>query len=489
MGKLVKQISQSQLAEWGCDPESKIEYYDGKILVIDDPDTEDPFPVAAKAGVSALFAIAIFTHAPFVAATFALYSACKVIGTVRGLYGGDSDLANRIARDLGLSDDVGDSVGGAPVQAAQAAQAIAEGWAPMPPEPTGERQPIGANTRLNAVNASAQTVARKPKGAIDALLESPFLSRSMFGAQRTGKTYLAACASRRLKEERGTAIFHINLMSYGTEDDGYWAHATRSVRADLTMMDSKESIPFVMDAIKTVREFIDTPNSVLIVDEWAWLAAKQNIHAPILAKLLKELVNQIASLSSAGTKRQRGLWLIAPTFVAGEMVQEGKAAKSLQLVYVTIHPDRSVDWNGNRIGFSEELFEQVKFNFPIEMPNSMSLPDEDRVVYIDRQWMGTGELSIPDQRSRLNNLFKTPESQSIALLESKLQERYALVAQRGKPQDVALATAVLEDSQGMSQRDAIALMIGDTPIATIAKGTGIPESEIKAIYEWVKSNG
>ena len=265
---------------------------------------------------------------------------------------------------------------------------------PPPVQPTPA---IGNSTRLDAIEVQSQTVQTattqrsQPKNALSTLLASPYVSRAIFGAQRTGKSYLAAVASLELAK-KGTNVFHINLMSYGDEDAIYWQHARKSIRCDLASMSVNEGKPFIKDAIAVVAEFVQTPNSLLIVDEWAYICSTSTPHLNSLFGLLNDLAGQIASLSSAGIKRQRGLWVIAPEFVAGAMVPQGKAAKKLQLLYATIHPDRSIDWNGNAIGFSDELFQQIKNNFPIDLPDSMELPNCDRIAYIDRQWMPIGEL-------------------------------------------------------------------------------------------------
>jgi len=81
--------------------------------------------------------------------------------------------------------------------------------------------PIGNTTCLGAVEVPASPAADSSHEAtaLSALLTSPFLSRAWFGAQRTGKSYLAAVASLELSK-RGISIYHLNLASYGDEDAG-----------------------------------------------------------------------------------------------------------------------------------------------------------------------------------------------------------------------------------------------------------------------------
>lgn len=232
---------------------------------------------------------------------------------------------------------------------------------------------------------------RQRETALDALLASPYISRALFGAQRTGKSYLAAVASRKLSEQ-GTKTYHLNLASFGTEDDEYWVHATKSVRGDLpSMSNPDDAVNLIEAAIAAVEEWFTQPDSVLIVDELAYLGSSSNAYSELLKPLLKIIADKIACLSSTGIKRRQAIWTIAPEFVAGGLTQDARAVKKLQLCYVSIAPNRSVDWNGSRIGFNGELFEQIKNNFPIEYPPVMGL-NSDRICFVNNKWLPVGEL-------------------------------------------------------------------------------------------------
>jgi hypothetical protein len=237
-------------------------------------------------------------------------------------------------------------------------------------------------------------------------------------------------------------------MSYGSEDAEYWQHAKKSIRCDLPALSVSEGKPFIKQAIALVAEFVQTPNSLLIVDEWAYIASTANPHRESLVGLLNDISSQITSLSSAGIKRQRGLWAISPEFVAGSLVPQGKAVKKLQLVYVTIHPDRLVDWNGSAIGFSDELFQQVANNFPVDLPDSMELPDCDRIVYIDRQWLPVGKLPTlkspqvekpsTDQRESLEKLYQETESDNGELeIRAEIKRFLSANPEGSKPRDLS----------------------------------------------------
>ena len=293
---------------------------------------------------------------------------------------------------------------------------------PMPPEPDEpvmrSSSAIQANTRLNAVNVPAQTVQRSPVqpqkqySAFDALMSSPFTSRAFFGAQRTGKSYLAAIASKEIHKTKNTKIYHINLLSYALpdtgvcEDDLYWNHATKSVRGDLpTIVNIDDAIALIDDTIALVQEWFRQPNAILIVDEIAYTGSTANEYTDLLKPLLKLIADKIAALASGGIKRNQAIWTIAPEFVAGTLSQDAKAVKKLQLVYVTIPKSRSIDWNGNRIGFNVELFDQIKANFTIAEPPAAS--ESDRICFVDNKWLPVGDLPSLEKQA-------TPQSESLS---------------------------------------------------------------------------
>lgn len=241
----------------------------------------------------------------------------------------------------------------------------------------------------NVWNASPSTydVAVDLPTAKSTLVGNPYQSTAIFGAQRTGKSYLAAVASRELKATKGLNVFHINLASYGDEDQRYWKHA-KSLVADLSTIDTYVSQRLIERAIKVVEEFFDTDNSLLVIDEFAYIGSKNNRHIDSLQPFLSTVCDKIATLSSTGVKRRRAIWTIAPEFVAGSLVDEAKAVKKLALCLVGISPGKTVDWHGNLISFNQELYQQISNNYPVSSPPSGF--DCDRIAYIAGQWRPVG---------------------------------------------------------------------------------------------------
>ena len=223
---------------------------------------------------------------------------------------------------------------------------------------------------------------------MDKLLASPFQSRAFFGAQRTGKSYLAAVTSQQMHLLR-TKVFHVNLHSFGSEDLTYWTHA-RSVTGDMGHMDEYEVLDLIARAIAVVKEFTRTPNALLIFDEVTLTGSKNNPYAEFLQPLLKMVASSCSELASTGKKRKQAIWTISPDFVAGELVQEVKAIKSLAITFVAIPPGKTLDWEGQAIGFHSESFGNVQRNFPAlkDAPRM----DVDRMVFIDAIWYDLGIL-------------------------------------------------------------------------------------------------
>ena len=374
MSKLIKSVSPETLQSWGVLPESQIEYYDGTILVVDDGEPDGGLATMAKFGCSVIFGVAVFTHAPLIGATMFAYAGYKALSTVRSMYGGNNALTSRIERDLGI-------------------ETVPDGWVPMPQLP--ESAPIGNNTRLGAVDVQSQAVQTATRQTIaltglSSIVLDPYQSRAFFGAQRTGKSYLAAVASREISNSLGCKIYHVNLASFGNEDAQYWQHATETLRGDLSSLDAYEAKDLVKDAIELIKRFYSQQNALLIVDEIAYIGSISNQHSKLLEPLLTLIADKITTLSSSGKKRQQAIWTIAPEFVAGSLTQDAKAVKKLKLCYVAAHPSKALDWNGQAISFDWELFRQIKANFEISEPSIV--PNSDRVCFIAPNWMSVGEL-------------------------------------------------------------------------------------------------
>ncbi len=236
-----------------------------------------------------------------------------------------------------------------------------------------------------------------PRSALERLAASPFISRAVFGAQRTGKTNLVAAVMQQLVAD-GVKVFVINLSSVnvGNEDAAYWDQdGIRSVRGDLETIEGPDAAKALIEsAIALVDEFMQTRSpSILIVDEWTNATASHAEYVDLLAPLIKLLAGKITAFSSTGMKRKKALWTIAPEIVAGTMEDFGKAVKKLSLCLVAIAPGHAAQWEGQELSFNWELYGQVSKNYVGLTPPPEAF-DESRLAYLDGQWVGLGTESL-----------------------------------------------------------------------------------------------
>lgn len=300
---------------------------------------------------------------------------------------------------------------------------------------------FGGNVQKPSFSSqSVEPIEMKPKKdrptAVSIFISDPYESRCIFGSQRTGKSYFAAVVSAKLALT-GTRIYHINLASYGVEDFTYWQHAYKSVCADISAMDTYDAKYQIDKATQLIFEFYADPNpSILIVDEIAYLGSAGNYHKASLEKMVTVIADKITVLSSSGKKRKKAIWTIAPEFVAGAVTQDTKAIKKLTLCYLTIHPEKTVDWEGQDIGFNSSLFDQIKTNYSIFYP--VDIPDEDRVVFIGDSWMSIGDLESPKTVEAKVTLPKSKEVGS----GLTLFERASMIADNSN--DVTLSCDIWE---------------------------------------------
>lgn len=259
----------------------------------------------------------------------------------------------------------------------------------------------------------------KPKTALDVVCADPFESMAIPGAQRTGKSYFAAIASRKISESRGVKIYHLNLASYGNEDELYWQHAHESIRCDISVMDAYDASYYIAEGVNLVKKFYADPDpAIFICDEFSYIGSTNNQHKDALEELIRAIADKISVMASNGKKRFKAIWTIFPEFVAGTLTQDAKAVKKLTLCYMSIHKDRTVDWNGQQIGFSTSLFSQIARNYEISYPTN--LPESDRVAYIGG-WMPIGELGTI--ASPVENKLKMLSEYLMPVLEVWQQEK------------------------------------------------------------------
>ncbi|MDV3349927.1 hypothetical protein QGP82_14575 [Leptothoe sp. LEGE 181152] len=249
----------------------------------------------------------------------------------------------------------------------------------------------------------------EPDTALQRLLLSPYLSRVIFGGQRTGKTNLVAVASSKLAQ-KGTKIYHINLLSYtgkGDEDAQYTAHCEKSIRADFSHeVDSNKRSILVADCIKVVQQWWDYDGeAILIFDEYAYAAS---LAVPETAPLLTLIADKLGAIASSGMKREHALWALSPSMVASELQEAGKRIKSLKPVVVAIAPGYTEEWQGQQLTFDSSLHTEVNRNFGnvISWPTAAMVPGESRIAWIDGSWCGLGSSKKESKKKEDSELVE-----------------------------------------------------------------------------------
>ena len=273
--------------------------------------------------------------------------------------------------------------------------------------PPPDSQPIAAAptyaSQPSTQAAAPSYVQARAIGPVERITGSPFQNRLIFGGQRTGKSFLAAIATRQLAATIGLRVFHLNfshtLTSEGRdEDQEYWEHAAESIRCDLGAMDADEASVFIDSAIAMVDRFWRNPatiGAILVIDEAPSLASRSNAHKALLEPLKMKIASFSSETNSTGGKRSKSVWAIGPEFVSGNMTQEGKSfCKTGKLVHVFIHPKSVSQWNGQTLSFDSGLHQQLiaNFNTAVEEPNTA--PNCTRGVQIDGRFTNLDGLEL-----------------------------------------------------------------------------------------------
>jgi hypothetical protein len=279
---------------------------------------------------------------------------------------------------------------------------------PMPlPAPA-----VGTQDQLRAIPVQAVSVpeatpevhrilANPPsEGPVAVLLANPYQNRLIFGGQRTGKSYLAAVATRHLAA-RGIKIFHLNLShtltSEGRDEDlEYWQHATESIRFDLGLLDPDSADRLISEAICMIKRFWAQTGAILVVDEAPAQVAAANLHADLLEPLNAAIAAFSSQCNSTGVKRGKSVWAIGPEFIAANMLQAGKSfCKTGKLTHVFIHPESQADWNGQRLTFDSGLYQQLQANFRSEILEPAAAPKCIRAIQIEGRFGSLDGLVMP----------------------------------------------------------------------------------------------
>ena len=237
-----------------------------------------------------------------------------------------------------------------------------------------------------------------PRSALDTIVNTPFVSRAIFGFQRTGKTNMVVMAILELAKLYGVHAFVINLNAYtgNGEQEIYWQgdHIT-AVLGDLEeITDAAEAQALINKAKALVDDFTQHHGpAVLVVDEWSGTTASHATYAEPLQALVRQIAGRVTSLASTGVQREKAVWTIAPEMVAETMDAFGKAIKKLSVCLVAIAPGHVAKWKHTELTFSDELLAQVRRNFPA-ISNPPAESAHSRIAFIDGHWRELGTQAL-----------------------------------------------------------------------------------------------
>jgi hypothetical protein len=198
-----------------------------------------------------------------------------------------------------------------------------------------------------AEEAQAAHPQQEQNRFIDVLMDNPYQSRAIIAGQRTGKTYGAAVATYILAQG-GSEIFYINLFDHGQGNREAFSHA-RSVIGDLDKLSSDAGADLVAESISIIKQFQQSSDAILVVDEWMILGS-ENRDTPGIDHLWRLLGDETSRLCSNGIGNGRAIWGIAPFFKASQLRRDAKLLKECSPLVLSITPGHSVPWTNPRSG-------------------------------------------------------------------------------------------------------------------------------------------
>jgi len=305
MSKLIKPVSPQDLQNWNVPTDSKIDYYDGKILVVSDPDEESSFGVAAKAGIALLGGLAIFTHAPFVAAVMGVYAAYKVTETVKGLYGGDSDLTSRLVQDLGLEVET---------------QALL---------PVATSSSIGNQTRLGAIEVQSSPSTTLFNPAID-LGQNP-QSALIAGVPGSGKGILVSNAVRVLRQNHQALQVMMIDPKADPKEKGYWQGVVNIYRS-MNLMDCDDPDDGAQWLLNCMDQFRKLPAPKLLIFDEMLAASVEISLAHKDFKAPQRMKKFVSGIIAQGDSQGVWLWAMSQSVQVADLGFNGGVRGNLRVI-------------------------------------------------------------------------------------------------------------------------------------------------------------
>jgi len=334
MNQMIQTVPPETLRSWGVSPDAQIDYYDGRVLVIDDGAEDVGIGTMAKFGGSLMFGVAVFTHAPLVGVTMFAYAGYKVLSTVGSMYGGNHDLASRIERDLGL--DTSDQPA-APNDFENRFEDAVTTYRP------------GTQTRLGAIEVPASPAAQTSSATwqtpeIQSTVTPIVLSKLREVCDRNNSFYVAG------SKGSGKGIFASNLLRWkldqypnaialvldpkgDVKESGYWRHdRIRHFAFKGIALSSEDYAEKVIEFLAEARNLVSQADVTrgmrlfIVLDEL--LTIKESVSNALFAEFRRFGVSAISTGDSEGIH----LIAITQSFNAGDSFGSDELLKNFTQV-------------------------------------------------------------------------------------------------------------------------------------------------------------
>jgi hypothetical protein len=320
-------------------------------------------------------------------------------------------------------------------------------------------QPV---TRIQPpVLPTADVVDKRTQDIVELILKVTN-SLTFIGAQRCGKSYLMALASRiGVQTGRFTKVSVISSLTKAGEDSEYWKHCTTQAFYDLKRVINKTQ--YYEEYLQVIQDFKATATAenpqLLIIDEFSFLAQclGQDKDTEAAEELAKELINLATVCGSASEKNGWYVWLGTPQGNVTNIPTELRPVmKQFSLVMAAIAPGVTVPTStGGSVTWDDTIFTDTERNFPVlkgRMPPRGAAKDlSERIVFLNGKWYKSSAYTL---ESVVDAVDQTKFKQELASRDAlSLDERKSLktaVAVQEKSRADKLAEemiAKLESSQ------------------------------------------
>jgi hypothetical protein len=335
--------------------------------------------------------------------------------------------------------------------------------------------PVQPVTRIQPpVLPTVDVVDKRTQDIVELILKVTN-SLTFIGAQRCGKSYLMALASRiGLQTGRFTKVSVISSLTKAGEDSEYWKHCTTQAFYDLKRVINK--VEYYEEYLQVIRDFKATATAenpqLLIIDEFSFLAQclGQDKDTEAAEELAIELINLATVCGSASEKNGWYVWLGTPQGNVTNIPTELRPVmKQFSLVMAAIAPGVTIPTStGGNVTWDDTIFTDTERNFPVlkgRMPPRGAAKDlSERIVFLNGKWYKSSKYTLESVVDAVDQTqFKQELASRDALSSDERKSLKTAVAVQEKSRADKLAEemiAKLESSQSRSLEEFIEYELG-----------------------------